>query len=358
MIDDKYIKSGLHSLSPYVGKLRPEIAYSLITQYSEKNDVIYDPFCGSGTVLLEAWINNRMPLGTDLNYYAYVLSNAKLNPYPSLEIALAKLEQYCSEVKNNSLDDISIVPDWVKEFFHPETLKEILIWTKVLIKEKDWFILSCLMGILHHQRPGFLSYPCSHGAPYLRREKYPQEDFPKMYEYRNVADRLLKKINRAYKNVPDLDFSTTRAVYNQNTLTVENETINGMTIITSPPYMKSLTYARDNRLRLWFLGIPDWQELDKKISTGKQDFLILMDNCFSLWKKQQKKGQYCILVVGDIVYDKSSLKKLPNLMCTLGEQNGYEVVDTIDYPANFDRKFEKKQSNIKTEKICVLRKSR
>lgn len=356
MADDKYIKSSLHSLSPYIGKLRPEIACSLIDRYSKKNDVVYDPFCGSGTVLLEAWINNRVPVGTDLNYYAYVLSRAKLNPYSSLETALKKFNKYFFEVKNYGLANIPKAPDWVKDFFHPKTLKEILIWTELLKKKKEWFMLSCLMGILHHQRPGFLSYPCSHGAPYLRRDKYPQEKFPEMYEYRNVADRLLKKLNRAYKNLPDLDFSAIRTVYKRNTLAMKNATNSGMTIITSPPYMKSLTYARDNRLRLWFLGIPDWQELDRKVSTGKQDFLILMEKCFSLWKQQQKRGQYCILVVGDILYDKGSLKKLPDLMCVLGEQNQYEVVEIIDYPSNFDRKFEKKQSSIKTEKICVLRK--
>jgi len=35
-------------------------------------------------------------------------------------------------------------------------------------------------------------------------------------------------------------------------------------VITSPPYMDALDYARDNRLRLWFLGINDYKQIMEK----------------------------------------------------------------------------------------------
>ena len=44
------------------------------------------------------------------------------------------------------------------------------------------------------------------------------------------------------------------------------------TMITSPPHMRQLDYARDNRLRLWFLGIDDPHALDKAISPRKEAF--------------------------------------------------------------------------------------
>jgi len=85
---NEYIKSSLHTIAPYVGKLRPEVVSMLIDKYSSINHTIYDPFCGSGTVPLEAWIKGRNVIGVDLNYYAFVLTKAKLFPYPSLDIAL------------------------------------------------------------------------------------------------------------------------------------------------------------------------------------------------------------------------------------------------------------------------------
>jgi DNA modification methylase len=33
-------------------------------------------------------------------------------------------------------------------------------------------------------------------------------------------------------------------------------------VISSPPYMNALDYGRDNRLRLWFLGVTDYKYYD------------------------------------------------------------------------------------------------
>jgi hypothetical protein len=213
------------------------------------------------------------------------------------------------------------------------------------------------MGILHHQRPGFLSYPSSHGAPYLRIQKFPIEDYPELYEYRNVEDRLLMKITRAYKHIPNFDFSINREAFHRNTLDLNYTTKQDIAIITSPPYMKSLTYARDNRLRLWFLGYPDWNELDNKISMGRNEFLLLMRGCFEKWVHMQKKDNYCILIIGDIEFDKKGKSRLPDVLCEAAKSFNYNVIEIRDYPINTDRKFEKKNSQIKTEKICILRRS-
>lgn len=66
-----------------------------------------------------------------------------------------------------------------------------------LRKHNEYFFQACILGILHHVRPGFLSYPASHLVPYLRRKMYPPEQFPKMYSYRDVRSRFLAKVRRA-----------------------------------------------------------------------------------------------------------------------------------------------------------------
>src|SRR5258708_32902500 len=61
------VESTLHQLSPYIGKLKSSIASSLISQFSEPGDLLYDPFSGSGTVALEAWMAGRNVVATDLS---------------------------------------------------------------------------------------------------------------------------------------------------------------------------------------------------------------------------------------------------------------------------------------------------
>ena len=45
-------ESTLHQLSPYIGKLKSSIAASLVSQFTNRGNLVYDPFSGSGTVAL------------------------------------------------------------------------------------------------------------------------------------------------------------------------------------------------------------------------------------------------------------------------------------------------------------------
>jgi len=346
----------MNSLSPYVGKIRPDLVEFLIDEYATSEGGILDPFCGSGSVLLGGWQKGYSVIGCDLNPYAYVLSMGKLTPFTSLEIAQEALKHYnlkiADSVNKTCVDD---VPAWVRSFFNEDTLKEICVWSTILRNNREWFLLSCLMGILHHQRPGFLSYPSSHGAPYLRSKKFPEIDNPEMYEYRNVYDRLLKKVIRSYKKFPDMDFSLKREVHMKNSSLLNLGGDKVSTIITSPPYMKSLTYARDNRLRLWFLGTDNWEDLDKIISPAPVNFIKLMGSSFESWSRIQRRGDKCIAIIGDmsIVYNniKMSLYEAIRIIA----KPYYSMCEAFEDPIPESKKVIKGNGRIKREVILVLR---
>ncbi|HEY1068895.1 MAG TPA: DNA methyltransferase, partial [Pirellulales bacterium] len=48
---------------------------------SRKGDLVLDPFCGSGTVLLEAQLARRVAVGADANPLARLISKVKTTPY-------------------------------------------------------------------------------------------------------------------------------------------------------------------------------------------------------------------------------------------------------------------------------------
>src|SRR5207249_5998698 len=76
---------GLH---PYPARMVPDIARKLISTYSEPGDVVYDPFCGSGTTLVEAGLQDRHGIGVDLNPFAVLLTRVKTSPMdPELLLA-------------------------------------------------------------------------------------------------------------------------------------------------------------------------------------------------------------------------------------------------------------------------------
>lgn len=352
--EDK-IENSINSLSPYIGKMRIELAKYLIERYSVKGSIIYDPFAGSGTVLLEGWALGREVIGNDLNYYAYVLSMGKLNPYETLEEAEKKLLKYKKLAEYRSKNqDITYIPEWIKGFYDEQTLKEICSWVFYLKRNKEWFLLSCLMGILHHQRPGFLSYPASHGAPYLRSKKYPIEVYPEMYKYKNVYEKLFNKVKRSYKSVPDFNYTLSRKMFNKDATTIRLKNEHFSTIITSPPYMKSLTYARDNRLRLWFLGEEDWITLDKRISPEKSTFVEIMKKCFKKWANLQEPGDKCIIVIGDISILHNKKKVSLSELLTDISKKYYTCVEKFYDPIPEAKKVVKGNTRIKQEIIVAL----
>ena len=57
--------NNFHSISSYVGRIKPSFAHWLIDVVSKRGDVVYDPFCGIGTVPLEASIMGRKSIGND-----------------------------------------------------------------------------------------------------------------------------------------------------------------------------------------------------------------------------------------------------------------------------------------------------
>lgn len=295
-----------HQLSPYIGKMKSSMAKKLVAQFTKKGDTVYDPFSGAGTVALEAWISGRNVFAGDLSPYAYVLSKGKLNPPRNTLEAEKRLETVWSDAtKEHNMIDLRKIPMWVRRFFHPETLRETLAIRNILVRRRHYFLLSCLLGILHHWRPGFLSYPCSHTVPYLKDKLYPRQAHPDLYEYRDVYSRLHAKLHRAFRRIPNVNRKLKRIVQQTDaaTATQSGKLTPVSAIITSPPYMNSLSYARDNRLRLWFLGINNHRNLEPKISPRKTDFLAIMRRLLHVWSELLSKNAPCVLVLGSVRQD-------------------------------------------------------
>jgi hypothetical protein len=189
------------------------------------------------------------------------------------------------------------VPAWVRVFFHPQTLKEAIRFADVCISRHEPFFLACLLGILHHQRPGFLSYPSSHLVPYLRDKKYPRDAYPEMYEYRELQSRLLRKIERVYKRVPDHD--PVDAEVKAADLRTLRFPKGVNCIITSPPYMNALDYGRDNRLRLWFINRTESESVDSAGSERRVGFAELMQLLAKKSTAALTSGGHCVVIVGE-----------------------------------------------------------
>jgi DNA modification methylase len=354
-------ESTLQQLSPYVGKLKSGMARVLIDLYSKPGDIILDPFAGSGVVPFEAVLSGRCAWANELSPYAYAITRGKLEAPSSERLAIPQVLRLLDSVEREaSLVDLSSVPEWVRSFFHPDTLREILSAFRLLRQQQNYFLTACLLGILHHVRPGFLSYPASHLVPYLRKTKYPPEQFPQMYTYRDLRSRLIAKVKRAYRrsmipmNWEQRDYQIWRN--NCMSLAIANETVDA--IISSPPYFGALDYARDNRLRLWFLGCENWKELDATLTSNSKVYLPQMKVCLREMGRVLKPNGYCVLVLGDVERD-GKTKRTAELLADLAvevTQKGFKVETIYDDRIPDERRSRRQTQTTKFERILVMRK--
>jgi hypothetical protein len=291
----------LHQLSPYIGKLKSSIASDLVEQYTSRGGVVLDPFCGSGTIPLECAIRGRHVIAFDSNPYAILLTRAKLNAPSSTEEAILRLEERLEGARTRKVLPENQIPQWVRQFFHSETLQETLNFADECLENNDYFNLACLLGILHHQRPGFLSYPSSNLVPYLRDKKFPTEKYPELYMRRSLKPRLLKKIQRTLRNVSSNMPSVSRTVCQYAIKDIPRNKVDA--IITSPPYMNALDYVRDNRLRMWFLDRRT-ENYSPEPTEKRNDFLEIISHFTQNALPQLKKGGTSVLIVGERVQRK------------------------------------------------------
>lgn len=292
-----HTECSLHQLSPYIGKIKSTIAGELVERYTSPDDLVVDPFAGAGTIPFEAVLRGRRAFGADISPYAQILSKAKLSPPRSLNAALRSADKVLTDAANLPEPDLRSIPAWVRRFFHPYTLRETLKVAVVCRQPGNEFFMACLLGILHHQRPGFLSYPSSHLVPYLRDKKYPRSKFPEMYDYRELRPRLLAKVKRSYKRFTAapgsfVGFEATPVQELELPPRVD-------ALITSPPYMNALDYGRDNRLRLWFIEPQLVTEVDNDVTQRRQAFLNAMTSlAMKIDERLTPKG-HCVFVVGE-----------------------------------------------------------
>ncbi len=314
-------KIWLHSIAPYVGRITPSFAHWLVEICSKKGERVLDPFCGIGTIPLEADLLGRVPIGSDLHPYAIAIAKAKFFRKP-LNYHLKWLNSV--ELETDGID-LETVSPYVRKFYHELTLKELLALRDEILKTKNDFLLGCLLGISHGHRPQHLSMKTGYIIPYDSRESR---------IYKPVVQRLLQKVKRMYLDpfpletagkIEQCDARNLKQFINPSSMDV---------VISSPPYESTLDYVNANKLRLEILGYSDADhaQLSSLLIQNKKAYLQNMEMVGKEIARVLTDHGLCIFVLGDVVSGKKRLntaKKISELYETLNFETLCIVTDEI-----------------------------
>ena len=250
-----------HSICPYFAMF-PETFVEKHLAASPHQGVVFDPFCGRGTAVFQALLQDRTAAGSDVNPVAVCIASAKCDPpkQSDVEARLLELrEGFCAAEESGWNGAYA---DFFGLCFHRDTLTQILHLRSVLDwrrRKDDRFIAALCLGALHgeshrspncfsNRMPRTISTKPDYSVRWWRRHGYTPPP-------RNVFEILERMIEYRFRSRPP----------NRAGSVVESDArrigemfprLKGRVtdVITSPPYLDTTNYREDQWLRLWFLG--------------------------------------------------------------------------------------------------------
>ena len=255
--------SSLHEIS-YRACFKPQLPRFFIDRLTEPGDVVYDPFMGRGTTVIEAVMSGRRAIGNDGNPLSRLLTLPRLDP-PAYDQIVTRIERIKIHSGMKSENTLSM-------FYHPLTMAEIVSLKKYLTKRREkgeedhvdqWIRMVATNRLTGHSSGFFSVYtlPPNQAATPENQKKI-NKARKQRPPYRDVKLLILKKSRSLMRNVT-LEQRRTMAGFAKQTLlftgradrTAKIPDSSVQLTVTSPPFLDVVNYAQDNWLRNWFNGI-------------------------------------------------------------------------------------------------------
>lgn len=272
----------IHGIYPYRGKISAIDAQQVISQLPV-NGTLLDPFCGSGTIIYEAYKHGLNVVGVDTNPIAIQIAKGKFDMV-DLDNSLRKIHGLETKAKNVNL----VIPKAFLKYFHVKTAKEILLAKQEYPTFTDYEKAVFLGSVCLSARGcnGYLWSSTQIGK--IAKEK----------KYINFFDKFRDKL---VKHSFPLDKSRTVRIYEQDSRRLSSILDTGSIdfVYTSPPYFDALDYTSNYTRIIHHLFDTDLSELKKKLIQRFDSYEKDIKDCFSEIIKITNEKAIIIFVVGD-----------------------------------------------------------
>ena len=343
-----------HFIHAYPAKLLQQIPYLFLNNsiFSKEGDTILDPFCGTGTVLLEASIANRNAIGVDVIPLASLIARTKI-----LKQDIQKLENKLLEIK----ELLNLYQSSKRKYFVPNS-SNIEHWDDKKTIRKLSKIKHLLDNIEEPYMKDFFnvifSICCrkfSYSDPRISVPvKINEHRIPEGHSLREAANKHIRfiKLNNVFeffidqanKNIARLKSYQNATMFNNNEIIIYNSDIKEIDdnlikdgsvqlILTSPPYVSAQKYIRASSLSLQWLGLNNdgLSSLDKK-SIGREYF-----------SPNEYKQFY-----------KTGFKTIDTILLKIFEKNKLRAYITYTYMIEMQKMFQKSFAILKEKGYFIM----
>jgi hypothetical protein len=327
--------NSIHEIS-YRACYKAELPNFFITLFSKPGNIIYDPFSGRGTTIIEAALLNRNIIANDINLLSTILSKPRLF-IPSLDDIEARLNKIKFSSGLKAEINLSM-------FYHPKTESEIVSLRNYLIRKKkneeedfidSWIRMVATNRLTGHSKNFFSVYTLPpNQAITQERQKRINKLRKQVPAYKDVKYIILKKTRDLtsrmdIKLIVQLKKIGIKAKFlNEDARFTSNIKKNSVQLtVTSPPFLDIVNYVEDNWLRCWFNNI-NAKLVTQNITITKslEDWERVIGEVLVELYRITKRDGYVAFEVGEIRKGKI---KLDERVVPLGINAGFNCLGIV-----------------------------
>lgn len=305
-----------HSAHWFPGNFIPQLPTAFIQALSAPGDLVFDPFGGSGTTAVEAVRLGRRAILSDRLTACVMIGRGKIAVQTSGLSRQTKAEilavlTWRHECRSASFGSNGEGADpYLLHWFAPETLSQLRYLWKLIERQMDHTsrrILTLLFSdvLFACASPGLAltstgkrrRHHWGWVADNVHPKRLREHDAIGLFEARLVAlSERLPSGNSANVLVVQQDARALALPANFVDL-----------IVTSPPYISVIDYARANRLFYTWMGWPLDAEREQEIGArfkrrrlqAIDQYLVDMRSCWTEIHRVLRTGAYCAIVIGE-----------------------------------------------------------
>jgi site-specific DNA-methyltransferase (cytosine-N4-specific) len=300
-----------HNFHPYPAKFVPHIPRLVIENLTAVGETVLDPFCGSGTSLVEASLLKRRSVGFDINPIAGLIARVKTSSLSRSEIdtvshVVRELNRMSLAVARGDFGGLS--PD-VPEFLNRDH------WFQSGVQQELGIVRRMIWSVSEERARDFLKVAFS--AILVRASNQDSETrwvaVEKPIQAGDALRAFLMKAGDMLKRIREygsLDPVSSEVCIDSVSDSETPADASVDLIVTSPPYLNSFDYYLYHKLRFFWLGLDHYsvqarelgsrhRHCDKNegIETYESGIKAILDRVVSSLKPQR----YLCIVIGDSI---------------------------------------------------------
>ncbi len=350
----------VHRLHPYLGKFIPQLVEWFLARYFQPDDIILDPFMGSGTTLIQGNEMKMHTIGIDISPFNCLIARVKAAKYEVSKASYEvldierKVTKFSTSLNFSEANYLSLFPldtlndiqkrlmddcksEYLRKWFAPRALLEMLYYRELISNYHYQDLLRVLLSravrssrLVPHYDLATPKSPLPVGEKYWCKKHnrfcYPIDNcITKIHAYSRDTVRRIAEFDRirSDKSITIIQ-SDSRTIDLKSALAstvIADRPIDG--IFTSPPYVGQIDYHDQHTYAYELFGYPRQDECEigpKKKGKSKQaqaDYIAgivaVFQNLLPLLKKDAK-----IFVVANDRF---------NLYPEIAKKSGLRIVD-------------------------------